>query len=191
MADIQNCRRSLRVQPGTKASGLDSADLNNRAAKSDTLPKMRRCIPLGLALLLLSSAVCGQNTATILKNRYSRASDGAFVIKPGVKIKVIDGVNVQGCVLIILGPISQQELMKTFDTIVPPRIRGSKKQDLVECAGPCERFIDFENVDFTSGVLGAEQTSDPDAVIVFKRKNCETAARQGEKTAFSIRKTMP
>ncbi len=81
--------------------------------------------------------------------------------------------------------------MKTFETVVPPRIRGPKKQDLVECAGGCERFIDFENVAFTSGVVGAEQTSDPDAVIVFKRRDCETAARDGEKTAFSIRKTKP
>lgn len=147
---------------------------------------------LAAAFLLCSFTARGQTTAAaILRKTYARAHDGTFVVKPGVKIKVIDGSNVEACVLIISGPISEQELIKTFETAVPAKIRGSKKQDLEECAGGCEQFIDYENVSFTSGVIQNKQTSNPDALIVFKRKECEPAAEAARKIPFSITKLAP
>ena len=80
-----------------------------------------RLRPLFPLLPLLSSAALGQTTESTLKALYSQASDGAFIVKPGVKIKAVYGSDRQACVLNISGPVSETELMTIFETSVPPR----------------------------------------------------------------------
>ena len=147
---------------------------------------LRRLFPL---LALLASAGLGQTTESTLKTLYSQASHGAFVVKPGVEIKAVYGPHRQACVLNISGPVSETELMTIFETSVPPKSRGLKKIDLLECIGSCQRIIEFEHVDFMSGVVGNSQTSEPAATIIFKRKECEKAAENAMRIPFSLKST--
>jgi len=150
---------------------------------------MNVCILFGVALV--SFTAFGQTTESSLRAVYPQAPDGTFVVKPGVKIKATYGADRQVCVFTITGPISEAELMKTFETAVPAKSRGLKRQELVECAGGCERSIQFENVGFISGVLGTWQTSEPAAMIVFKGKDCEKAVVEAEKIVFHLKSEKP
>lgn len=146
---------------------------------------MKACVLLG-SFLLLAFTVFGQTTDKSLRHKYSQAADGSFIVKPGVTIKAVYGDNHQACVLTIAGPISEKELVKIFEKAVPES-RGSKTQDLLECMGACTRVIEFENVSYRSAVVGT-QTADPDAVIIFGRKDCEPAADEAKKITFSIKR---
>ena len=154
-----------------------------------SFPGMKRPFSLSLAAFLVCSTISAQTNKSSLKALYGKPKKGSFVVTAGVKLVAVYDSDDEACVLTISGPISEQDLMKLFDKTVPPKARGVKQQDLDMCAGPCEHVIDYEKVNFTSGVIGTRQTSDPDALIVFKRKDCETAARAAKATGFSMRRT--
>src|SRR5690348_2064422 len=82
-----------------------------------------------LGPVLLSNPALGQVSESTLRAVYPQASNGAFVVKPGVEIKAVYGPHRHACVLYISGPVSQTELMTIFETSVPPKSRGLKKID--------------------------------------------------------------
>jgi hypothetical protein len=140
-----------------------------------------------IVFFILSSMGFGQTTESSLKALYGEPVHDTFTVDPKVRIKAVYGSDHQACVLTISGPTSEQELMKIFETAVSAKARGLKKDELLDCAGACVRIIQFENVDFRSGVIGTSQTSEPGAFIIFKRKDCEKAAAEAKKIPLSIK----
>ncbi len=147
---------------------------------------MRACILLGI-LLWVPFTVCAQFTSESLRQKYPRAADGSFVVEPGVTIQAIYGDRQQACMLAIFGDISADKLKKVFEEVVPTKSRGRKKLELIQCSGGCVQLIDFEKLHFESGLIGT-QTSEPDATISFKRKECKAAASAGERISMSIKR---
>jgi len=145
------------------------------------------CVQLGITSLLLVLTAFGQSAKGSLKNIYPQEPNGAFILKPGVTMSAVYGSHDQACVFTISGPISRQELMNTFETVVP-KSRGGKHQTFYECDGlACFENYIFKNVYFTSFIVHG-QTSEPDALIVFKSKDCQRAARNAEKITFVVKR---
>jgi hypothetical protein len=108
------------------------------------------------ALLSLAVPLSAQFSKARLMRLFAsdHASPSTFTVKPGVEIKAIYGPHEQACVLTVTGPVSEQELLKVFDTVAPPKSRGVKKSDMIECVGACQRNISYDWVTFTTGVVG-------------------------------------
>ena len=144
-------------------------------------PNMRTPFLLTLFLVTLIAAT-GQTTESQLKDLYGEPVDGVFSIKPDVKLKAFFNAARQACVLTISGPRTEKELMQVFDMVVPQQMRGAQKSDLTECAGGCERVMQFEKVELTSGVMDHWQTSEPAAIITFTNTECETQKKNANIT---------
>lgn len=150
---------------------------------------MRAFLLVGCSLLGQMLPAFGQTTEASLRALYGEPVNSTFIVKPNVKLHAVYGSGHQACVLTISGPLSQEELMKTFDAVVPAKTRGVKGWDLEECAGGCLQYTKFPTVDLTLGVIGATQVSEPDALVVFKRKDCERAAEDAKKIVFHTKST--
>ncbi len=150
---------------------------------------MKAWVPLALYLKSVAlpdrSPVYAQFTSESLQQKYPQAADGSFVVEPGVTIKAIYGDRQQACVLTIFGAISAGELQKVFAEVVPAKSRGRKKLELRECTGGCVQLIDFKKLNFASGLVGT-QSSDPDAIITFKRRDCKTAVSEARNIPLNI-----
>jgi hypothetical protein len=131
---------------------------------------MKAWAALGI-LLLAPLTVCAQFTNASLRQKYTQAADGTFVIEPGITLKAIYGNRQQACVLAIFGAISADKLKQVFDEVVPAKTRGHKKLELMQCVGGCMQLIDFQKLHFSSGLMGT-QTAEPDAIVSFKRREC-------------------
>jgi hypothetical protein len=146
--------------------------------------KARAC--LAPAILALCCGASAQTTESGLKALYGEPVQDTFLVRPDVQLHAVYGPDHKVCVLTISGPISERELMRVFDTIVPVKTRGLTRLSMIECMGVCRRVIHYENVEFTSGVIDS-QVSDPAESIVFKRKDCEAAANEQVKTGDANR----
>ncbi|MBV8896953.1 MAG: hypothetical protein JO051_10615 [Acidobacteriaceae bacterium] len=113
------------------------------------------------------------------------SSRSTFTVKPGVQIMATYGPQQEACVLTVTGAVSEQELLKVFDSVAPPKSRGVKKSDMIECVGACQRNISYEGVTFTTGVVGKAQTSEPAAIIVFEAPQCKKAAEGAKKIVLN------
>jgi hypothetical protein len=89
--------------------------------------------------------------------------------------------------LTIHGATSEDQVLALFDTIVPSKRRGLLKQDLLECAGGCALFKKYENVEFSSWVVG-HQKAEPAAIIAFCRNECKPVLSQTSKVVVNIQK---
>ena len=147
---------------------------------------MKAWATLGI-LLLAPLTSCAQFTSEGLHKKYIQAADDTFVIEPGITLKAIYGARQQACVLAIFGAISADKLKQVFDEVVPAKIRGRKKGELIQCSGGCVQMIDFEKLHFESGLIGT-QTSEPDATISFKRKECKAPASADERISMYIKR---
>ena len=145
---------------------------------------MKASVPLSI-LLLAPFAVHAQFTSASLQQKYPQAASGGFVIEPGVTLKAIYGDRQQACVLAIFGAISADKLKQVFDEVVPAKSRGRKKLELIQCTGACVQEIDFQRLHYSSGLVGT-QTSQPDAIVSFKRRECKAAVSAGERIPLSI-----
>jgi hypothetical protein len=58
---------------------------------------------------------------------------------------------------------------------------------LLERTGACQRVLEYENVNFISGVVD-RQTSEPDASIVLKRPGCHQIAETEMKIPMTIQR---
>lgn len=143
---------------------------------------------VGLGLLLLAVPLFAQVSEAELTKLYpsGHSSLSTFTVKPGVQIKAIYGLHQEACVLTITGAVSEQELFRVFDAVAPPKSRGVKKLDLIECVGSCQRNIDYDNITFTTGVFGQTQTSEPAAILVFKARDCKNASEQAKNIVLTI-----
>lgn len=97
-----------------------------------------------------------------LRQRYSMAADGAFLVGGGA-----------------------DQVLQFFDALVPLKERGGRKLDLLECAGGCERSATYRKVSLIIGVA-ANQTSDPAATIAFSRSECKGAVADAHKPVMKI-----
>ena len=145
----------------------------------------------GFILLNAVLSLSAQVTEAKLKSLYSSSSgsDAIFTIKSGIQMKAVYGANKQACLLIVPGTISEQEVFSVFDTVVPPKLRGPSKLDLLECVGACQRNITYNKVVLTTGAVGQAQTSDPAALITFNTPDCEPVAKEAKKIVLRTQTT--
>ncbi len=134
-----------------------------------------------LSCLLLS----GQMTQRSLQRTYRQDSDGAFLIKPGIRVTVAYGAHQQVCALLISGPTSRQELFETFDQVVPLKLRGLERIHPFVCVNVCMESIDYENLKFETVSQGG-RPSEPAAKVIFHRPDCQMATREVHKVPLRI-----
>jgi len=137
-----------------------------------------------VGLLLSFLPLLGQTTESSLKRLYPRERKNTFIVRPGIRMKAIYGSRRKVCVLTISGPILEPDLMRVFETAVPKKSRGLYLQRLSECMGLCIQVFKFEKVELTLGVIGNSQKSEPSAVVIFRRPECEAAAKEVKKISF-------
>lgn len=140
---------------------------------------------LFVVLLSFCSQGWSQITRQDLQKLYGKSANDSFVVGGGVNIHAYFGKNNLVCGLTILGANSQQQVKRIFDVVVPEKIRGAKKDEMIECAGPCESMAHFSNVHLDSGVFDAFQRSNPSAVIIFERPDCDQAGAELQKITLA------
>jgi hypothetical protein len=101
-------------------------------------------------------------------------------------MSAVYGAEKKVCALTISGPISERELFRVFDAVAPATWRGRNKQDFIECMAGCIRNVVYEEVDLSTGVL-PNQSSEPDAIITFRRPDCDVAAQHAREYGLKIK----
>lgn len=125
-----------------------------------------------------------------MKGSYRVTPDGAFIVEPGATVKAVFDHNGGACTLALYGAVSEDKVLQVFDVLVPVKKRGAKKEDMIECAGGCERDLVYENVALATGSVG-RQTSEPAAIITFSRSACKSAVAEAERIVLNIKRGGP
>jgi hypothetical protein len=120
-----------------------------------------------------------------LRRSYPIAADGNLVLDSGVELKAVFDRQGRACLLTLRGEVSENQVLRLFDTLAPAKSRGVKKQDIFECVGVCQREISYENVTLATGAV-AQQRSEPAAIIGFTRAECKDAVAEAKKTVLHI-----
>lgn len=142
-----------------------------------------------LASILTSSLLCAEADEARMKRSYHVTPDAAFTIERGVTAKAVFDEHGNACTFTLFGDISEHKVLQTFDALVPTKKRGSKKpQDMLECMGACLRSISYRNVTLETGSVG-NATSDPAAIISFKRSECKAAVAEAHKQVWHLNRT--
>jgi hypothetical protein len=138
---------------------------------------LRFAIPV---LILLRSALFAQVTEANLKSSYPITSDGAFIVDAAAKLRAVFDRNGEACTLALYGHLSEDQVVRVFDVLVPVKTRGGKTQDLIQCAGICQRYLAYENVALGTWAVG-KQTAEPAAIITFSHPDCKAAIAEVNK----------
>ena len=125
-----------------------------------------------------------------MKGSYRVTPDGAFIVEPRATVKAVFDRNGGACTLALYGAVSEDKVLQVFDVLVPVKKRGAKKEDMIECAGGCERDLVYENVALATGSVG-RQTSEPAAIITFSRSACKSAVAEAERIVLNIKRGGP
>jgi hypothetical protein len=127
----------------------------------------------------------GQLTERSLRILYGKAVNGSYIVRPGVTISASYGSNAEVCVLTIVGPTTEPELIGLVDQAVPAASRGLAPQSIIDCAGACLSIRAYERVTVSSAVIEG-QIAHPAAIVTSKSKSCEAHAREARVQGFSI-----
>jgi hypothetical protein len=121
-----------------------------------------------------------------MKRLYSVAPNGQFIIEPEVTLKAAFDKHGSACTLTLFGAMSEDKVFETFDRLVPAKKRGSGKPiDAIQCVGACMRTVTYKDVYLLTGAVG-KATSDPAAIIGFKRSDCKAAVAEAQKQVFHL-----
>ena len=121
-----------------------------------------------------------------MKRLYPVAPDGVFIMEPGIMVKAAFDKHGSACTLTLFGETSEDKVLKTFDMLVPAKKRGSQTPlDMLECLGSCMRNVSYKDVYLVTGSVG-KATSDPAAIIGFRRSDCKAAVAEAQKQVFHL-----
>jgi hypothetical protein len=138
------------------------------------------------ASILTSSLLFAETDEARMKRSYRVTPDGTFIIEPGVSAKAAFDEHGGACTFTLFGEMSEDKVLETFDVLVPTNERGSKKpQDMLECIGSCLRSFFYNHVTLSTGSVG-KVTSDPAAIISFKRSDCKAAVAEANKQVWHL-----
>ena len=138
------------------------------------------------ASILTSSFLFAEADEARMKRSYRVTPDGAFIIEPGVTAKAAFDKHGGACTFTLFGEMSEGKVLQTFDVLVPAKKRGSTTpEDMLQCVGSCLRSIFYKNVDLATGSVG-KTTSDPAAIISFKRSDCKAAVAETDKQVWHL-----
>jgi hypothetical protein len=142
---------------------------------------------LVVASSIFAHLLCAQVSEADLRRSYRVTGDGAFVLGAGVEMKAVFDRHGEACTLTSRGQLTENQVFKLFDVLVPVKTRGLKKQGIIQCTGGCERSEVYQNVELVTGAVG-KQTSDPAAIITFGRSECKAAIAEAGKTVLNIQR---
>ena len=144
----------------------------------------KNVLPLCLGLTLVAANESTQLNESSLIRSYGRPTNNTFTLRPKLKLKADYGPKHEVCTLTLFGATSEREVSEVFDTAVPEDIRGKKEHEFIECAGLCQRMVEYEKVRLLSGIVGRVQVSEPAAFIIVKSNECASAAKRAEQVTF-------
>jgi hypothetical protein len=145
-------------------------------------------VELTIFVCLLSACTYSQVAERRLEELYSRTSDGAFIVGPSVRAYAAFNQHHKACAFTVRGPISEAQVLRYFDLLVPENTRGRKQAgEPFWCVNVCEHVIVYQNVTLTTAVT-LNQTSDPAAIITYNRSDCKAAVAEAEKAVLQIKK---
>ncbi len=142
---------------------------------------------LALLVWLVSVSAAAQPSEKGLRRLYRMTPDGVFTLSSGVTLKAVFDQHNEACTLILRGALSEDQVLRFFDLLVPAKIRGAKENEPFWCVNVCEHAMIYRNVTLLTGVT-AKQTSDPAAIITFSRPGCKVAVAEANKTVLDIKK---
>ena len=138
------------------------------------------------ASMLTSCFLFAEADEARMKRSYRVTPEGAFVIESGVTAKAAFDKHGGACTFTLFGEITEDKVLQMFNVLVPAKKRGSKNpEEMLQCIGACVRTISYKSVDLTTGSVG-KATSEPAAIIRFKRSDCKSAVAEADKQVWHL-----
>jgi hypothetical protein len=152
------------------------------------MPPVKHIVGASISVSIVASSLLFAKTDEARMNRsYTKTPDGAFILKHGVTAKATFDRQGGACAIVLFGAMSEDEVLKTFDLLVPANTRGSNTphQSLV-CAGACLKSTIYKKVELVTGSFG-HANSDPAARITFRRSACTPAVVEAQKQIWHLK----
>ena len=144
--------------------------------KTMSVARVPRLCAVFLAFAI-GGMVTGQVTASRLRMVFGNPVNGAYAAGPGITLIATDGPGGEICVLKIVGPTSEDEVLKVFDLAVPVSARGIARGRMMECVGGCTWDLNYERIRMSYAVMKG-QISKPAAIVYSTSRGCEKQVKE-------------